>query len=47
MPVRKQQHVLAPQPQAVRVARGMLSTSLAAWGLSAWEGDAAVIVSSW
>ena len=45
MPVRKQQHVLAPQPQAVRVARGMLSTSLAAWGLSAWEGDAAVIVS--
>ena len=45
MPVHKVRHVLAPEPQAARTARGLLSASLAAWGLSAWQGDAAVIVS--
>ena len=45
MPVHKIQHVLAPEPQAASVARGLLSTFLAAWGLSGSQGDAAVIVS--
>ena len=45
MPVHKIQHVLAPEPQAARAARGVLKTFLAAWGLSAWQSDASVIVS--
>ena len=45
MPVHKVQHVLAPEPQSARTARGLLGTALAAWGLAAWQSDAAVIVS--
>ena len=45
MPVRRVQRALAPQPQAVRAARELLRTSLAAWGMSAWQSDAAVIAS--
>ena len=45
MPVHKVQHVLAAERQAARTARGLLTTSLAAGGLSAWQDDAAVIVS--
>lgn len=45
MPVHKIHHVLAPEPQAGRIARSLLGTFLASWGLSAWNSDAAVIVS--
>jgi anti-sigma regulatory factor (Ser/Thr protein kinase) len=45
VPVRKLQQILAPEPEAARIARGLLSTSMRAWGLSACQGDAAVVVS--
>jgi anti-sigma regulatory factor (Ser/Thr protein kinase) len=45
VPVHELQHVLPPEAQAARMARALLRTSLAAWGLSEWEADAAVIVS--